>query len=98
MSASGVNNIYDDYEAGEDCQRTAVMETTAFGASTVAGAWVGTAVVSSMLGVSMFATPVGWIFAIGIGLAAGYAAAKVSGSLGKALRKIYDTSSRLSSL
>ncbi|NRB42073.1 MAG: hypothetical protein HRU20_26975 [Pseudomonadales bacterium] len=69
------------------------METTAFGASTAMGMFVGNAVVASMLGVAMFATPVGWVFAIGIGLAAGYTAAKIGDRIGKNVSAtLYDTS------
>ncbi|NRB42071.1 MAG: hypothetical protein HRU20_26965 [Pseudomonadales bacterium] len=92
-----VNNVYDDYKAGADWQRRAAMETTGFGLGAAAGAWVGGSVVSGLLGVAMFATPVGWVLAIGIGLAAGYFAAKAGDETGKFLSSfIYDKSHRLS--
>ncbi|WDE03704.1 hypothetical protein SG34_020295 [Thalassomonas viridans] len=70
--------VFKDFAADKDWQRSAAREVAGFGASTAAGAWVGSKVIASTLGVAMLATPAGWFFAIGIGLAAGYGAAKIT--------------------
>ena len=89
-------SVYQDYEAGNNWQRSAVLEVTGFGAATAAGIYVGTEVVASMLGVAMFATPVGWFFVIGLGLAAGYAAATGGDIAGKwVANKAYSISERI---
>ncbi|WDE13496.1 hypothetical protein [Thalassomonas haliotis] len=89
-------NVYDESEAGNDWQRSTVLEVTGFGASTAAGALVGTHVVSAALGVAMLSTPVGWFFVIGAGLAAGYSAAKLGDWAGKQVAGYaYDQSSKL---
>ena len=52
------------------------METASFGASTAAGLFVGTKVMTLGAGLAIAAGPVGWVILIGVGLAAGYGAAK----------------------
>ncbi|WDE03698.1 hypothetical protein SG34_020265 [Thalassomonas viridans] len=88
------DDVYDDYVAGEDWQRRAVVETAGFGLSTAAGAWVGSAVTTTAVSILMVSTPLGWAFVIGAGLTAGYAAAKTGDWVGKGLAgNIYDASS-----
>jgi len=91
-----VDSVYADYTAGKDWQRSAVMETAGFGFGTAAGIYVGTNVVTAALGVTLLATPVGWFFVIGAGLAAGYGAAKFGDWASKqAAGYAYDQSSKL---
>ncbi|WDE13507.1 hypothetical protein [Thalassomonas haliotis] len=90
-------NVYQDYEAGKDWQRSAVMQTTGFGLSTAAGAVVGGAVVKAGLGIAMLATPAGWVFVVGSALVLGFAAAKTGDGLGQWLAGLaYDTSAHFS--
>jgi len=78
-------------EAGKDWQRKAVMETTGFGLGAAAGAFTGSAIISSTVGIALMATPVGWVFVIGTGITAGYFAAKGGDILGKGLSGVvYD--------
>ncbi|WP_281556821.1 hypothetical protein [Thalassomonas sp. RHCl1] len=87
-------DVYLDYKAGKDWQRRAVVETTGFGFSTAAGAWVGSTVTTAAVSLLMVSTPLGWAFVIGAGLTAGYAAAKTGDWIGKGLAgNIYDASS-----
>ena len=69
-----MNNVHADYKAGKDWQRTAVTETVGFGLGTAAGVIAGAAVTKAALGIALLSTPVGWVFVIGAGIAAGYCA------------------------
>ncbi len=87
------NNVYGDYKAGENWQRSAVAETTGFGFGTAAGASVGAAVINVGLGITMLATPVGWVLIIGTAVALGYGASKAGDAIGKAAAlNVYDYS------
>jgi hypothetical protein len=58
---------------------------------------VGGKVVASTLGVALMATPVGWVLVIGVGITAGYFAAKAFDGLGQwTAGKAYDTSKSVS--
>ncbi|WP_462179634.1 hypothetical protein [Pseudoalteromonas gelatinilytica] len=96
-AAVRADKIYGDYKSGADWHRTLVVETTGFGASTAAGLHVGARVVALGAGIAIAAGPVGWVILIGVGLAAGYGAAKVGDYIGQsAAGKVYDTSSNKS--
>jgi hypothetical protein len=67
------------------------METTGFGLGAAAGAATGSSIIASTLGVALMATPVGWVFVIGVGITAGYFAAKTFDGIGQgAAGAIYD--------
>jgi len=84
-------------EAGKDWQRKAVMETTGFGLGAAAGAFTGTAIITSTVGIALMATPVGWVFVIGTGITAGYFMAKGFDTIGKGVAGYaYDTSKGMS--
>jgi hypothetical protein len=86
-----VKGVRAHQEAGKDWQRKAVMETTGFGLGAAAGAFTGSAIISSTVGIALMATPVGWVFVIGTGITAGYFAAKGGDILGKGLSGVvYD--------
>jgi hypothetical protein len=88
-----VNHVRQDYYKGKDWQRTAVAETTGFGLGTATGIAVGSSVSTALMGIGLLATPVGWIFILGAGMAAGYAASKVGDQFGKsAATFVYNTS------
>ncbi|MFU2510557.1 hypothetical protein [Pseudoalteromonas sp. ASV78] len=91
------DNVYNDYKAGKDWQRRAVVETTGFGFGTAAGAFVGGATITAGVGIAIAMGPVGWVILIGAGLGAGYAAGKAGDSTGQAFAgMLYDTSSSIS--
>jgi hypothetical protein len=92
-----VQGVSADKAAGRDWQRRAVMETTGFGLGAAAGAFVGGGIIASTLGVALMATPVGWVLVIGVGITAGYFAAKGFDSIGQiAAGYAYDTSKSMS--
>ena len=71
------DEVFDAYEAGEDWQRKAVVESAGFTANVAAGI-VLTRSALTALGVILAPTPVGWVLLLGTSLAAvGYV---VSGS------------------
>lgn len=86
-----VKGVIADKVAGRDWQRKAVMEATGFGLGGAVGAFTGSAIISSTIGIALMATPVGWVFVIGTGVAAGYFVAKKADSFGKGVAgAIYD--------
>lgn len=92
-----VEDVMKDKAAGRDWQRRAIMETTGFGLGSAAGAWVGSSIITSTIGIALMATPTGWIFVIGAGITAGYFAAKSGDSFGKwTAGGLYDTSKSIS--
>ncbi|WP_218648491.1 MULTISPECIES: hypothetical protein [unclassified Pseudoalteromonas] len=91
------DSVYDDYKAGKDWQRSAVREATGFGLGTAAGAYVGGTTITAGVGIAIAMGPVGWVILIGVGLGAGYAAAKVGDAVGKGFSGlVYDLSSNIS--
>jgi hypothetical protein len=89
--------VHLDYLAGQNWQRRAAAETVGFGLSTAAGLWVGGQVITSVIGIVMLATPVGWCFLIGSALVLGYAAAKTGDWIGQgAASYLYDKSANQS--
>jgi hypothetical protein len=78
-----VKGVRADKVAGRDWQRKAVMETTGFGLGAAVGAYTGSAIISSTVGIALMATPVGWVFVIGTGITAGYFMAKGGDWVGK---------------
>jgi hypothetical protein len=88
-----VNKVREDYNAGKDWQRTAVTETVGFGFGTAAGVIAGSAVTKAALGIALLSTPVGWVFVIGAGIAAGYLVGKQVDQRSKdVVGQIYDSS------
>ncbi|QUM85719.1 hypothetical protein [Moritella sp. 28] len=86
-------DVYSDYNEGKDWQRRLVTETAGFGLGGAAGLYVGQAA-AGIATAFLVSTPLGWLVAISIGLAAGYGAAKVGDAIGKdAAEFAYDTSS-----
>jgi hypothetical protein len=92
-------DVYGQYKAGDNWQKSAAVESTAFAVEVMGGAAAGsvaTTVVATALGVALAATPVGWVIIVGAGLAAGYAGAVMGDSAGRyAANKVYETSSAL---
>lgn len=76
--------------------KTAAIETAGFGAGGAAGIWAGsvaTSAVGAALGVTVAATPLGWVLIIGAGLAAGVTAYTGGDAFGKFLaNKAYEKS------
>jgi hypothetical protein len=92
-----VDDVIADKAAGRDWQRRAVMETTGFGLGAAAGTFVGGGIIASTLGVALMATPVGWVLVIGVGITAGYFAAKKGDQIGQGVSGyIYDSSQSMS--
>jgi hypothetical protein len=89
-------DVYDQYKAGGNWQKSAAVETAALGMSGFVGGLLGTAMASGVelaLGVALVATPVGWALIIGAGLAAGYAGAVAGDYLGRtAAEEAYSSS------
>ncbi|WP_221076139.1 hypothetical protein [Agarivorans aestuarii] len=75
--------VYDQYKAGANWQKSAAVETAAFGSAAAAGMAVGSVVTSTLLGIALFSTPVGWVVAVGIGVTAGYGAAVTGDTVGR---------------
>lgn len=96
------SDVHDQYKAGEYWQKSAAIETTAFASSAIVGLKFGgsaIAITGFALGVTLAATPIGWVIIIGAGLAAGYAGAVVGNALGKTIAtELYDVSDRFLSL
>lgn len=91
------DNVYNNYKAGRDWQRSAVIETTSFGLSTAAGLYVGAEVVAAGVGIALAMGPIGWVILIGVGIGAGYTAGKIIDSFGKSTSGfIYDSSKSIS--
>ncbi|WP_212748091.1 hypothetical protein [Pseudoalteromonas sp. S3178] len=91
------DSVYNEYKAGEDWQRKAVVETTGFGLGTAAGAYAGGATITAGVGIAIAMGPVGWVILIGVGLGVGYAAGKVGDAAGKGFSGlVYDLSSNVS--
>jgi len=89
-----MDNVYMDYKAGKNWQRTAAIEATGFGFGTAAGIYVGTQVIAAGLGIALAATPIGWVILIGVGIGTGYAAGKLVDTAGKKLAaEVYNVSS-----
>lgn len=94
MRARGVR---EDFYAGRDWHRSAVVETTGFGLGTAAGLSVGSAVIKAGLVAGIAATPVGWVFIVGSALAVGFAASFTADYVGKfTAGTLYDFSSAMS--
>jgi hypothetical protein len=92
-----VKGVRAHQESGKDWQRKAVMEITGFGLGAAAGAFTGAAIISSSVGIALMATPVGWVFVIGTGIAAGYFMAKGFDTIGKGVAGYaYDASKGMS--
>ena len=90
-------SVYDKYQTGGNWQKSATIETAAFGGAGATGAYLGGMAVSWALELTIAATPVGWIIVIGAGLTAGYTGAVVGDAIvRKATTKIYNTSDRTS--
>ncbi|WP_282167280.1 hypothetical protein [Shewanella japonica] len=88
------DSVYNDYKAGKDWQRSAVVETTGFGAGTAAGLYVGAKTVALGTGIALALGPVGWVILIGVGIGAGYAAGKTGDYVGQWFSgQVYDFSS-----
>ena len=88
------DSVYNDYKAGKDWQRRAVVETTGFGFGTAAGLYVGAKTVALGAGIALALGPVGWVILIGVGIGAGYGAGKLGDAFGKfAAGSAYDLSS-----
>ncbi len=77
------DSVYNDYKAGNDWQRSAVVETTGFGFGTAAGLAVGAKTVALGAGIALALGPVGWVILIGVGIGAGYGAGKIGDFIGK---------------
>ena len=71
-----IDSVYQDYRAGKDWQRSAVMQTTGFGFGTAAGLGTGISVVKAGAGIALALGPVGWVILIGVSVGAGYLASK----------------------
>jgi len=78
-------NVYDKYQAGGNWQRSAAIETAAFGGASGGGMILGGYAVTWALGLTIAATPVGRIILIGAGLTAGYTGAVAGDSVAKGL-------------
>ena len=78
-------NVYDKYQAGGNWQKSAVIETAAFGGASAGGMILGGYAVTWALGLTIAATPVGWVILIGAGLAAGYTGAVAGDSVARGL-------------
>jgi hypothetical protein len=63
------DEVFEAYEAGEDWQRKAVVESAGFSAGVYAGTLL-TRTALTALGVILAPTPVGWVLLLGTGLAA----------------------------
>ncbi|QLE84481.1 hypothetical protein FLM48_04880 [Shewanella sp. Scap07] len=89
-------SVREDFYAGRDWHRSAVVETTGFGLGTAAGLWVGSQVVMSALGVALLATPVGWVLAVGGAIAMGTLASVALDEVGQFIAgSAYDISSSI---
>ncbi|WDE13503.1 hypothetical protein [Thalassomonas haliotis] len=87
-------DVFKDFAAGEDWQRSAVMQTTGFGFGTAAGVAAGTAITKAAIGITLLGTPLGWFFVLGVGLAVGFGVAKIVDTLSQGIAGgIYDFSS-----
>lgn len=88
------NTVYNDYQAGKDWQRSAVVETTSMGFSVATAAVTTDAVIAAGIAIGLCATPVGWVVAIGLGAVAAYfSASAVNGVTANLAGQLYDKSS-----
>ena len=78
-------NVYDKYQTGGNWQKSAAIETAAFGTASAGGIILGSYAVSWALGLTIAATPIGWVILIGAGLAAGYTGAVAGDTVGRGL-------------
>lgn len=84
-AVSRVRNVYDTHHSGGNWQREASIEATAFGLAGAAGIATGKAVIAGLTFIGLGLTPVGWVVLIGVGVAAGAAAAMQADKYGKQL-------------
>ncbi|MGJ8582231.1 MAG: hypothetical protein ACSHWR_07980 [Psychromonas sp.] len=92
-------SVYDKYQTGGNWQRSAAIETAAFGAAGAGGVFLGGQAVSWALGLTLAATPLGWVILIGAGLTAGYIGAVGGDFIGRELATgAYNASSKRLSL
>jgi len=92
-----MDNVYMDYKAGKNWQRTAAIEATGFGLGTAAGIATGTKVITAGMGIALALGPVGWVILIGVGIGAGYVAGKTVDNIGKwGASRLHDTSESIS--
>jgi hypothetical protein len=94
------NSVYDEFQSGENWQKSAAIETTSFASAGLGAVYIGGAgasIAGAVLGVTLAATPVGWVIIIGAGLAAGFAGAMIGDKIGrKASTYLYNNSQQLS--
>jgi hypothetical protein len=86
-------DVYSDYNAGKDWQRSLVTQTAGFGFAGAFGIYAGEAATTAAT-IFLASTPFGWVIAIGVGLAVGYGVAKAGDEFGQDFAGyVYDTSS-----
>jgi len=92
-----LDNVYKEYKAGENWQRTAAVEATGFGLGTAVGVFTGTKVITAGMGIALALGPVGWVILIGVGIGASYVAGKTADNIGKwGASRLHDTSESIS--
>jgi len=89
-----INGVHNTYEAGGNWQKEAAIQAAGFGLGGAVGVKAGSGVVAGLTAIGLGLTPLGWVAIIGVGIAAGFFAAKGGDWLGTEMaRRIYERSS-----
>lgn len=89
-----INGVHDTYKTGGNWQKEAAIQATGFGLGGAVGVKAGGGVVAGLTAIGLGLTPLGWVAIIGVGIAAGFVAAKGGDWLGTEIaRRIYERSS-----
>ncbi|UZJ46019.1 hypothetical protein OOT55_08210 [Marinimicrobium sp. C6131] len=78
-----LHSVHDSYQRNENWQRELALETTGFGFGGATGLWAGKGTVAALTALGLGSTPVGWVVMIGVGITAGFFAAKEGDSWGR---------------